>query len=603
MTALFPSKSNPDRATTGAIERLMPAPADAPPSPANAPRREDTLMRQIKPLSLFALVLSNTTMALALTTLFYLWIPSMEGASFGRFLLLFALTSGLVAVITVMSIAYARSIDPKYARFMGIWQEAIDLREQALSEHTIVSVAGPDGRITEVNQKFVDTFEFEPGEAIGQCPAVLYDNQHDNPAYREISEIVSNGGHWEGEQRLVSKSGRQIIVQTTIIPRFDKAGRHVDSVSIRTDLTRAREEGAQMGRNAVIERLPDGVIVYDPETFDIIYINKNGRKRLGWSNEEYSGRNMTDTFKVFDLDLFRRHLAPILTGEEKEVTIEVLHDTGPVEILTHMDEGADGRPNLISVVRDISERKEAERLKLSSVSTVSHELRTPLTSIKGALRLIESGVLGQLPAEIEKMVSVAHRNSDRLLDLVNDILSLQKLESGEMAFNLDTVNLGDLLDEAAEANAGYGEEFKVSFDVTKPDLPAYVSADATRLMQVLSNLMSNASKFSPPGGSVQLYVEDHGAAWRVCVKDDGPGIPVAARKTIFDSFFQVEDTAEHSRPGTGLGLTISKKIIQRHNGKISFDTELGKGTTFYFDLKKKPFPTAVIDNTPHSAVA
>ncbi len=560
-------------------------------------------MRQIKALSLFTLVLSNTAMALGLTMLFYLWVPSMADASVGRFLTLFALTSALVAVITVISIAYAHTLDPKTAKSVKVWQEAIDLREQALNEHTIVSVSDAEGRITEVNPKFVETFEYDPEEIIGKTPEFLYASRHTDGDQDPATETASVGGHWYGEERMISKSGRPIIVQTSVIPRFDKAGRHLDSVTIRTDMTRAHEEGAQLGRNAVIERLPDGVIVYEPETFEIIYINKNGRKRLGWSYTEIEGKNMTDTFKVFDHALFKKHLAPILNGEEKEVTIEVFHDTGPVEILTHMDTGADGRPNLISVVRDISERKEAERLKLSSVSTVSHELRTPLTSIKGALRLIESGALGQLPPEIERMVSVAHRNSDRLLDLVNDILSLQKLESGEMTFNVDVINLVDLLQEAGEANAGYGEQFDVSFSVIRPLRPAFVSADATRLMQVMSNLMSNAAKFSPAGGTVQMYIEDRPGSWRVCVKDDGPGIPLAARKTIFDSFFQVENTEEHSRPGTGLGLTISKKIIQRHGGKISFHTELGKGTTFYFDLKKSTSPAASADAPPQSAVA
>ena len=211
---------------------------------------------------------------------------------------------------------------------------------------------------------------------------------------------------------------------------------------------------------------------------------------------------MSDTFKVFDHELFKSHLAPILSGEEKEVTIEVLHDSGPVEILTHMDTGPDGRPNLISVVRDITERKEAERLKLSSVSTVSHELRTSLTSIKGALRLIESGALGELAPEIDRMVSVAHRNSDRLLDLVNDILALQKIESGEMDFNATALDLNDLLREAAEANAGYGEQFGVTFEVAPQPFSAMVSADPARLMQVMSNLMSNAAKFSPSDGAV-----------------------------------------------------------------------------------------------------
>ncbi|RMA41238.1 PAS domain-containing sensor histidine kinase [Rhodophyticola porphyridii] len=544
-------------------------------------------MKRIRKISLMALVVSNTAVALGLTVLLHNWVPSITEAGPERFTLLFMVTSALVALITVISIAYAKITDPKVASAMSAaFDEAIGLRDQALSEHTIVSVASRDGRIKEVNQNFVKAFGYEIDEIVGQSPAILYGDNEDEPTYSDVWAIVSEAGYWQGEQHLKAKNGNIVIVQTTIIPRFDKSGVHVDSISIRTDLTKARAEAASDGRNAVIEGLPDGVIVYDPDSFEIIYANKNCRKRLGWQQGDLDGKKMSDTFTKFDHDLFERYLAPLLNGEEKEVTIEVMHDQGPVEILTHFDTGPHGKPSLISVIRDITERKQAESLKLNSVSMVSHELRTPLTSIKGALRLIESGAVGELSPDIRRMISVAHRNSDRLLEIVNDILALEKIDSGEMSFVNKQMDLRDLLQEAAEANAGYGEQFGVQYAVAAMDKPALVCGDQSRLMQVMSNLMSNAAKFSPPGADVDLYIEDRSDAWRVCVADHGPGIPESAHKTLFDSFFQVEGTSEHSRPGTGLGLTISKKIVQRHGGTIAFDTRLGKGTTFYFELTK-----------------
>ncbi|MBO6923172.1 MAG: PAS domain S-box protein [Roseicyclus sp.] len=544
-------------------------------------------MKRIRKISLLALVVSNTAVALGLTMLLHTWVPSITEAGPERFTLLFIMTSALVALITVISIAYAKITDPKVASAMSAaFDEAIGLRDQALSEHTIVSVAHTDGRIKEINQNFVKTFGYEFAEIVGQLPDILYDEDDENAKFYDIWAIVSKGGYWQGEQRLKAKNGNTVIVQTTIIPRFDKAGVHVDSISVRTDLTKARAEAASDGRNAVIEGLPDGVIVYDPDTFEIIYANKNCRKRLGWAQGDLEGKKMSDTFIKFDQGLFERYLAPLLNGEAKEVTIEVMHDQGPVEILTHYDTGPHGKPSLISVIRDITERKQAESLKLNSVSMVSHELRTPLTSIKGALRLIESGAVGELSPDISRMISVAHRNSDRLLEIVNDILALEKIDSGEMSFVNKQMDLRDLLQEAAEANAGYGEQFGVEYAVAAMDAPALVRADQSRLMQVMSNLMSNAAKFSPAGAKVDLYIEDRADAWRVCVADHGPGIPESAHKTLFDSFFQVEGTSEHSRPGTRLGLTISKKIIQRHGGTIAFDTQLGKGTIFYFELTK-----------------
>ena len=117
--------------------------------------------------------------------------------------------------------------------------------------------------------------------SLEKTPEFLYPHGSHTDAYRSVSDTVANGGRWQGEQQLVAKSGRPVIVQTTIIPRFDKGGKHVDSVSILTDLTRAREEGAQLGRNAVIERLPDGVIVYDPEDFEIIYTQQKWAQTVG----------------------------------------------------------------------------------------------------------------------------------------------------------------------------------------------------------------------------------------------------------------------------------------------------------------------------------
>ena len=561
-------------------------------------------MKRIRKISLFALVLSNTAISLGLTMLFYSWVPAITASGSERFMLLFVVTSALVALITVVSIAYAKSTDPDYNwAFSGAYDEAIDLREQALNKHTIVSVAHADGRIKEINENFEKTFGYDAREVIGKLPSMLYGEFKDEASFREVFEVVSKGGAWQGEQCLITKDRRIVRVHTTIIPRFDKSGTHTDSISIRTDLTHARAEAASEGRNAVIEGLPDGVIVYDPETFEIIYVNKNGRKRLGWSTGEIEGKHMFDTFTKFDKGLFERYLAPLLNGDAKEVTIEVVHDQGPIEILTHIDAGPDGKPTLISVVRDITERKQSERLKLNSVSMVSHELRTPLTSIKGALRLIESGALGELGPEIARMISVAHRNSDRLLEIVNDILVLEKLDSGEMDFSQSTLDLRDLLREAAEANAGYGEECQVHFVVNDWGSAAEVHGDSARLMQVMSNLMSNAAKFSPAGADVKLYIQDCAGAWRVCVEDHGPGIPESAHKTLFDSFFQVEDVQEQSRPGTGLGLTISKKIIQRHGGRIAFETELGKGSVFYFELAKHSASQEDIDDAPQSAVA
>ncbi|MBT7138072.1 MAG: PAS domain-containing protein [Rhodospirillaceae bacterium] len=233
---------------------------------------------------------------------------------------------------------------------------------------------------------------------------------------------------------------------------------------------------------------------------------------------------------------------------------------------------------------DITKHKVAERLKNEFISTVSHELRTPLTSIKGSLGLIKSGTVGELPAEFLSMLNIAYDNSDRLVLLINDILDMEKIEAGKMLFQMKPTDISSLLEEAIEANKGFGDEHGISFVHLGTANQFLVDADKDRLMQVLSNLMSNAAKFSPPGGRVELAaVRDNGII-RIAVKDNGPGIPEEFRDTIFEKFSQADSSDTRQKGGTGLGLSITKAIVEEHGGTIDFHSEAGVGCTFFFTL-------------------
>jgi len=544
-------------------------------------------MSRFSKRTLAILVLGNLLIAFSLPFSLHKLLPALEINSRADFALYFVASTAVVGLIAGVSLSAAHASNRRAtSALVGGYADAIGLRDRALDQHTIVSTTHPDGRMKSVNENFVRTFGYDASELLGKTPEMLYVDGDAGPGFEDVLAIAAKGKVWKGEQRLKTKDGNVVCVATTIIPRFDHNGVHTESVSIRTDMTAAQSHAADESRNALIERLPDGVFVYDAETYKIIYVNANGRERLGWTFETMSEKSIFDTFQDFDQGMFRRYLEPLKVGEAKQVTLRVEHKIGPLEILTHFDTGPDGRRSLISVVRDISDRVEADKMKLTSVSTVSHELRTPLTSIKGALRLLESGGVGTMSDKAQHMIAIANRNSDRLLALVNDILVLEKIEDGEMTMALQDVNLHALLEEAAENHASYAEQSSIRFKVHSTDLPAVVQADPDRMMQVLANLMSNAAKFSPTEGTVNLYIQDAGDAWRICVEDHGPGIPEAARKTLFDSFFQVTADARYSRPGTGLGLTISKRIMELHGGSISFNTEIDRGTIFYCDLKK-----------------
>src|SRR4051812_22045601 len=244
---------------------------------------------------------------------------------------------------------------------------------------------------------------------------------------------------------------------------------------------------------------------------------------------------------------------------------------------------------LISVIaqgRDITAQLEAERLKKEFTSTLSHELRTPLTSIIGSLQLINAGVLGEVPKDVAELTEVAERNGQRLLDLINDILDIEKIESGKLTLNPEVIRVDELVREAMVLNKGFGDRFKVRFEARSELSAREVTADHKRLLQVMTNLLSNAAKFSPEGQVVEITTEERPDCLRVAVHDRGPGIPEAFRARVFGRFNQADSTTSRQKGGTGLGLAICKRLVEMMQGRIGFQDREGGGTTFWFELPR-----------------
>lgn len=242
---------------------------------------------------------------------------------------------------------------------------------------------------------------------------------------------------------------------------------------------------------------------------------------------------------------------------------------------------------------DITDDKRTQEMKNEFISTVSHELRTPLTSIRGSLGLISGGAAGELPAKASALVKIANSNAERLVRLINDILDIEKIESGHMPFHLKPQALFPLIKQSTDASRDYLPERKVELSLIDdaPDIRANVDAD--RLHQVLSNLLSNAIKHSPVNGKVSVALSRNGQRARIAVSDQGPGIPKTYRELVFEKFEQVDGSATKSVGGTGLGLSIVKAIVEKLDGEVSFETTVGVGTTFYVDL-----PEIVDSRTP-----
>jgi len=196
---------------------------------------------------------------------------------------------------------------------------------------------------------------------------------------------------------------------------------------------------------------------------------------------------------------------------------------------------------------DVTRKEELARLKREFISTASHELRTPLTSIRGALGLIAANAVGEIPESASELISIAERNCNRLLLLVNDILDMDKIESGAMAYHFERLQLNEAIRKAIEANRAFGDEFGVSFKLTPSPVDGWVEADEERLNQIIANLLSNAAKFSPMGSNVDIFVESLGTIFRISVRDEGPGIAEGFRDQISKNLLKPTDRTRNRR--------------------------------------------------------
>ncbi len=232
------------------------------------------------------------------------------------------------------------------------------------------------------------------------------------------------------------------------------------------------------------------------------------------------------------------------------------------------------------LVADLSERERMKRLKDEFTSMVSHELRTPLTSIRGALGLVAGGALGPIPDKAQRMLDIANDNTERLVRLINDILDIERMESGRITFEMRPCRADHLVSRAADAMGAMAEDAGVLLRIDGDD--AHVSIDEDKMMQALTNLVSNAIKFSPRGGTVGLAVRRRADDVVFTVEDEGRGIPSEHIETIFAPFHQVDSSDSRDKGGTGLGLAICRSIVAQHGGRIWAETTPGKGAKFSF---------------------
>lgn len=318
--------------------------------------------------------------------------------------------------------------------------------------------------------------------------------------------------------------------------------------------------------------------------------NSAAENLLGWKSEEVMGRPLEEIvipprYRGQLRDALAHYLqtreAPfvgqrleriVIDNQGREIPVEMrigLIDNPPVQLFS-------------AFLHDIRERQEIERLKKEFVSTVSHELRTPLTAMYGSLNLMASGMVGELTPDAKELVQLANDSCERLIRLINDLLDVEKMDAGNVQYDMRRQPIEPLVMRAVRDTAAYASHYGVELRFLA-DADAMVDVDGDRIVQVVVNLLSNASKYSPRGGAVEVAIKVRSGRVRVSVVDHGPGVPEAFRARIFERFAQADGSDRRQKGGTGLGLAICRSIMLAHDGRIDFTSEPGR-TEFFFEL-------------------
>jgi PAS domain S-box-containing protein len=359
------------------------------------------------------------------------------------------------------------------------------------------------------------------------------------------------------------------------------------------ELEEARRQVEASGRKLALfaERAPIAVLELEPDG-SVAEVNHAAEMLFGYAAAELVGGHVKKLVRPEFHEDFERMWGELVTSRESVAGLKIRNPRRDgIDIICEwtVTPLVNVQNDVIAVIaqgRDVTAQLEAERMKKEFTSTLSHELRTPLTSIIGSLQLINTGVMGEVQRDIAELTVIAERNAQRLLDLINDILDVEKIDSGKLTLAPEVMPVDELVREAIMLNKAFGERFKVRFESHGDTAERKVHADRKRLLQVMTNLLSNAAKFSPEGGVVEISTEDAGPNVRVAVHDRGSGIPEAFRPRIFDRFTQADSTATRQKGGTGLGLAICKRLVELMQGRIGFDDRPGGGTTFWFELPR-----------------
>lgn len=494
--------------------------------------------------------------------------------------------SFLATVLMGMTVWQARS---------GLWERRI-LQAALLQAPDFQYVKDVRSAFVASNQAVAEHNGFDnPAQLVGKTDFDLVDAAHARILFDQEQAIIRSGvASIDVEDTTTGPDNVTRSFRTSKVPLRDSENRIIGLAGLTVETTAQKQLEMELRTSEekfriAMEHASIGMTLLDSKG-RWLGVNRALAQLLGYSQEELLEQNFRTVTHPDDLHTSDDLVRQLLAGDIETYTIEKRYlrkngDTVWAQLSASAVRNPDGSAKyLVAQIQDITERREVERVKNELISTVSHELRTPVTSIRGALGLLAGTLAAELPEQANKLIDIANKNSERLILLVNDMLDIDKIASGKMQFDMRREWLGPLIVTAIENNQPYAERFGVNIVTNAARIAALVTVDPARLQQVMSNLLSNAAKFSPTGGQVDVTLSVDGQTCRIAVKDHGQGISEAFAPLIFGKFSQADSSATRTKYGSGLGLHISREIILQMGGSIGFDSEPDNGATFWIDL-------------------
>ncbi|MEK7849764.1 MAG: ATP-binding protein [Candidatus Omnitrophota bacterium] len=419
----------------------------------------------------------------------------------------------------------------------------------------------------------------------------IYDRELESSLEQQLASVVASKENRSQIARSISgvvaeKMSRKISeVRSEVESKFETAIKERDKEQEILHLKYKNVVAEKNQTEAIVQSLAEGLVVVNSKG-EVVMMNPAAEKILGISKEQKVGKLLTQNLKGEEVV----SLVSDVSGEKTvELSATQMETKKIIRSSSAVVENENGQTvGMVSVLTDITKQKELDRLKSQFVSTVSHELRTPIVATQKALAVMMDKAAGPLTEDQARFLDIANRNLGRLSSLINDILDFSKLEAGKMKIELVETSIGKVVEEACEGLVSWAnsKDIRLIKNIQDNNIPQ-LKADPNRIIQILNNLIGNALKFTPKGGSVTVEVVSSDGGVRVSVQDTGMGIPKEDLNRVFEKFLQLGERRQTDVSGTGLGLSIAKDIVELHGGKIWAESEQGQGAKFIFTLPKK----------------